>query len=864
MSAANRRWILVLAGMLFACAASCGTSGSSTGSGGATTGGSAGASSGGAGGGGTGGTGGGPCDPTKCPAPSNECKIAVCDASGQCAEGTKPDGTPAAQQTAGDCKKKVCSAGALTDEDDDTDLPDDGNDCTDDVCASGVPQNPVKPIDTPCGPGGASFCDGNGKCAVCTKPSQCPGQDTECQVRTCDAGQCGTKNTAKGTPVASQTMGDCQQNVCDGNGAVTMVPDAADPEDDGNACTTDECAGVITTHPPVPTGTPCGAGLQCDGMGDCVTCTVAADCGVPANPCLDATCVGGACGTVPKADGTACDDGSACTQSDTCVAGACTGSSPVVCTAQDQCHDAGTCNPADGTCDNPPKADGAACDDGNGCTQSDTCQSGTCAAGSPITCMALDQCHVAGTCNPATGMCSNPTKPNGTACNDGDLCTQMDACLAGVCTGNNPVQCVAQDQCHDAGTCNPATGTCSKPPKADGAPCNDGQLCTTGDACVAGVCAGSPVQCTPLNQCHVAGTCNPATGTCSNPLKSNGTVCDDGNGCTQTDTCQNGNCVGSNPIVCQPLDQCHNAGTCLAATGMCTNPNKPNGTVCNDGNGCTQTDTCQTGICKGTSPVVCMALDQCHTAGTCDPMTGMCTNPTKPDGSMCTLAGQAALCSGGVCAICGNGVIEGAEQCDDGNTTLCDGCSQCKLDAGVTYSAGPGLALSVTDDGYTGALAAPSMSCVSIAVPAAGDGFVDFVCATAGITHPTVGDLTIKLVSPGGAVVTLMSRPGVVEAADNGAGPTGDTTNLSATSPITFRDGGPKSAELMGNTLTDTQIVCQDDAACTYDPNNGAAAAGKLVNFIGQSGTGTWKLCVGDSDAGAAGSIDQVKLIIGQ
>lgn len=79
------------------------------------------------------------------------------------------------------------------------------------------------------------------------------------------------------------------------------------------------------------------------------------------------------------------------------------------------------------------------------------------------------------------------------------------------------------------------------------------------------------------------------------------TPCDDGNACTQTDTCQAGVCVGSNPIVCTALDQCHVAGTCDPATGQCSNPAAPNGTACSDGNICTQTDVCQTGSCVGTN-----------------------------------------------------------------------------------------------------------------------------------------------------------------------------------------------------------------------------------------------------------------------
>ena len=44
----------------------------------------------------------------------------------------------------------------------------------------------------------------------------------------------------------------------------------------------------------------------------------------------------------------------------------------------------------------------------------------------------------------------------------------QDTCEAGVCTGANPVVCTASDQCHVAGTCNPSSGTCSNPDKANG------------------------------------------------------------------------------------------------------------------------------------------------------------------------------------------------------------------------------------------------------------------------------------------------------------------------------------------------------------------------------------------------------------
>ena len=80
---------------------------------------------------------------------------------------------------------------------------------------------------------------------------------------------------------------------------------------------------------------------------------------------------------------------------------------------------------------------------------------------------------------------------------------------------------------------------------SDGSDCNDSNECTRTDWCLGGICTGlDPVQCVASDQCHLAGTCAPATGQCSNPVAPNGTACTDGNVCTQADTCQNGTCSG--------------------------------------------------------------------------------------------------------------------------------------------------------------------------------------------------------------------------------------------------------------------------------------------------------------------------------
>ena len=148
------------------------------------------------------------------------------------------------------------------------------------------------------------------------------------------------------------------------------------------------------------------------------------------------------------------------------------------------------------TCLHTAVADGTSCSDGSLCTQTDTCQSGTCASGSPVTCSPSDQCHVAGVCDGETGACSNPNAPNGTTCDDGNPVTTSDACTDGVCGGVDlcaAVTCTASDQCHDVGVCNSATGTCSDPPKADGTACTDADACTQTDTCQTGICTSGPL-----------------------------------------------------------------------------------------------------------------------------------------------------------------------------------------------------------------------------------------------------------------------------------------------------------------------------------------------------------------------------------
>ena len=204
-----------------------------------------------------------------------------------------------------------------------------------------------------------------------------------------------------------------------------------------------------------------GATVACqDGLGALTAgCSELCDDG---NPCTIDACPG-SCTHTPVGNGTHCVGTNKCDQTYTCQNGVCTGGSPVICTAVDQCHTAGTCDPTNGLCSDPPAADGTTCDDGNACTTRDSCTGGIC-GGTLVTCTAMDQCHAVGACDPANGLCSNPPAPDGTTCTDGSACTQTDTCQGGTCVGANVVVCAASDPCHVVGSCDPITGNCSNPP----------------------------------------------------------------------------------------------------------------------------------------------------------------------------------------------------------------------------------------------------------------------------------------------------------------------------------------------------------------------------------------------------------------
>jgi hypothetical protein len=127
-----------------------------------------------------------------------------------------------------------------------------------------------------------------------------------------------------------------------------------------------------------------------------------------------------------------------------------------------------------------------------------------------------------------------------------------------------------------------------------------------------------------------------------------GFACSDGNPCTQTDICQSGVCVGINPLTCEALDDCHTSGTCDPSTGGCSVVQVADGTSCAGGSG-----TCNGGACTLASPAGCtgaptdcLAADECHVDGTCS-AAGKCVIPNAPDGTLCKKG--TGTCNAGAC-----------------------------------------------------------------------------------------------------------------------------------------------------------------------------------------------------------------------
>jgi alpha-tubulin suppressor-like RCC1 family protein len=193
----------------------------------------------------------------------------------------------------------------------------------------------------------------------------------------------------------------------------------------------------------------------------------------------------------------------------------------------------------------PACAQDSDCDDGSTCT-TDTCTAGVCAnaASGAATCDDGNPCSDADACSGLICLGKPPA-----ACSDGNVCTLEDHCEAiggqAVCLGASDNRCDDGLPCTTE-SCDPTTGSCKGAAVANcDAACTADADCITGAACQVGICK--------------AGKCSSAAAA-------------DGAACGQVgQSCTSGQCGGTATGWAKDL-----SGTCIATPGgrvACWGPN---------------------------------------------------------------------------------------------------------------------------------------------------------------------------------------------------------------------------------------------------------------------------------------------------
>ncbi|HQP37351.1 MAG TPA: hypothetical protein PLI95_19340 [Polyangiaceae bacterium] len=464
-----------------------------------------------------------------------------------------------------------------------------------------------------CGGGGPNLCG----TSVC-EPKTCAQIGASCGIasdtcsETIDCGMCpvpqtcgggGTQNECGCTPKTCAQLGVSCGAVLDGCGKTLDCGGCPVGQSCGgggpNKCGTGSCVAKTCVQ------LKAGCGLISDGCSktiDCGECSAPETCGGSGEAnecgCVPKTCaqLGASCGMVQSGCGFEIDCGN-CPNGETCGAAGVPNQCGCVCSIPHgtaECQggacvitgcDAGwdDCDqlPANG-CEANLTADphcgvcGKTCDDGNACTVGDACEAGSCKPGTPKSCTTppnSDCYQGSGSCDPATGNCSYPSKPNGTECG-ATTCGAYGACApTGECSASGTKERSCTDHKCQSGTCSPSSRTESAACSlvvTDGSPCSAGYCCS--NACVPRYsnahCGACGVECY-LTSCQQIAGANPAQFSCT---------------CTGDAYCKN---AGFGPdATCyddgkgQQLCDCQCPGGALSCYGEC-----PGGALCADVSG---------------------------------------------------------------------------------------------------------------------------------------------------------------------------------------------------------------------------------------------------------------------------------------
>ena len=514
--------------------------------------------------------------------------------------------------------------------------------------------------------------------------------------------------------------------------------EAGEACDDGNLDNTDGCSNFCTVAR-------CGDGFVHAGFEGCDDAN-----GSNTDGCLT-TCVPAACG-----DGLVFTGVEACDDANTSNADACTNAC-----ALPRCGD-GYAQP------------GEACDDGNSSntdTCTNTCLAATCGDGFEQPGEACDDGNSSNTDN-CTNTCTAPRCGDGFAqpgetCDDGnslntDACT--NACAAPRC-GDGFVR-TGVETCDDGNTFNTdaCTNTCLAATCGDGfvragvEVCDDANSSNTDtctNACLAATCGDGFVQpgeaCDDTNSSNTDACTNGClAAACGDGFLQAGEACDDGNaaagdGCLAC-AVEGGSCTTESDVNFGTTASLNYTTTTSIGSGNAGEPTCLTGLTGRGGNdlifawspavsGSYNISTAGSSFdtllevfsgCSGSTSLACnddiTATTNLDSAVTVNLVAGT-TYRLWVDGfgnATGTVVLTAALVPPPG-SRCGDGIIYGTEQCDDGNTTAGDGCSAiCRLEVcgdGVVQAARG----ESCDDGNTTAGDGCSATCVSEAVTCATD-----------------------------------------------------------------------------------------------------------------------------------------------